>query len=86
MVGFLYSSLQATTIEKVTLETDEAAISCCCCEFEGLPLLIVGTVTAMTLRPKKVGHRYSETDTRDKYTETNTQRDTDTGTVTGRGI
>ncbi|OEH77815.1 splicing factor 3b subunit [Cyclospora cayetanensis] len=50
----IVNPLLATTIEKLTFETDEAAISCCCCEFEGLPLLIVGTVTAMTLRPKAV--------------------------------
>ncbi|KAL8439041.1 hypothetical protein Efla_002450 [Eimeria flavescens] len=50
----IVNPLLATTIEKLTFETDEAAISCCCCEFEGLPLLIVGTVTGMTLRPKKV--------------------------------
>lgn len=50
----IVNPLLSTTIEKLTFDTDEAAISCCCCEFEGLPLLIVGTVTSMTLRPKKV--------------------------------
>ncbi|PFH38689.1 putative splicing factor 3b, subunit 3 [Besnoitia besnoiti] len=50
----IVNPLMATTMDKVALETDEAALSCCYCEMEGLPLLIVGTVTAMTLHPRKV--------------------------------
>ncbi|KYK67539.1 putative splicing factor 3b, subunit 3, 130kD [Toxoplasma gondii TgCatPRC2] len=52
----IVNPLMAMTIDKVSLETDEAALSCCFCEMEGLPLLVVGTVTAMTLKPKKVPH------------------------------
>eukprot|EP00922_Rhytidocystis_sp_ex-Travisia-forbesii_P054171 GHVS01080361.1.p1 GENE.GHVS01080361.1~~GHVS01080361.1.p1 ORF type:complete len:1235 (-),score=154.80 GHVS01080361.1:223-3927(-) len=50
----IINPMLAQTLHKIHMNVDEAAVSCCACELEGLPCLVVGTTFSMSLTPHRV--------------------------------
>lgn len=50
----IINPILATTIEKRSMDLDEAALSLCVCELDGIKCIVIGTAVNMTFSPRKI--------------------------------